>query len=240
MDAITIITGQRTGAGHLFALLRNIEAVAPRDGLFVAGHDGAIAKLDAAEVEARGAGQSLLVVKATSAMPRDIVERELLGRTGMRAVVVAVCVLVLLLSFTLPHTGSANGWDVLIYAQLCAALARLVPGTSAAVDELVFHLERDADRWALGRAIDPDALASALRKATRGAAVLALGGSRVEERLSEILGHGHAGQRGAARWRTLAAALVVLTLAVAASAPPALAGGLEVMHTAPAHTSPEC
>ena len=33
---------------------------------------------------------------------------------GMRAVVVAVCVLVLLLSFTLPHTGSVNGWDVLV------------------------------------------------------------------------------------------------------------------------------
>ncbi|MFC4602889.1 hypothetical protein [Rhodococcus kronopolitis] len=33
---------------------------------------------------------------------------------GMRAVVVAVGVLVLLLSFTLPHTGSATGWDVLV------------------------------------------------------------------------------------------------------------------------------
>lgn len=32
---------------------------------------------------------------------------------GARALVVAVAVLVLLLSFALPHTGSANGWDVL-------------------------------------------------------------------------------------------------------------------------------
>lgn len=88
MDGITIITGQRTGAGHLFALLNNIEAVAPRDGLFALGHADATAKLDAAEAEARAEGKSLLVVKATSAMPREMVERELLGRTGMRAVVV--------------------------------------------------------------------------------------------------------------------------------------------------------
>jgi hypothetical protein len=88
VDAITIITGPRTGAGHLFALLRNIEAVAPRDGLFADGHADATARMDTAEAEARAEGKSLLVVKATSAMPRDIVERELLGRTGMRAVVV--------------------------------------------------------------------------------------------------------------------------------------------------------
>ncbi len=88
MDAITIITGPRTGAGHLFALLNNIEAVAPRDGLFADSHADATAKLDAAEAEARAGGKSLLVVKATSAMPREMVERELLGRTGMRAVVV--------------------------------------------------------------------------------------------------------------------------------------------------------
>jgi hypothetical protein len=88
VDAITIITGPRTGAGHLFALLRNIEAVAPRDGLFADGHADATARMDTAETEARAEGKSLLVVKATSAMPRDIVERELLGRTGMRAVVV--------------------------------------------------------------------------------------------------------------------------------------------------------
>ena len=88
MDAITIITGERTGAGHLFALLRNIEAAAPRDGLFADGYADATARLDAAEAEARAEGRSLLVVKAISTMPRAVVERELLGRTGMRAVVV--------------------------------------------------------------------------------------------------------------------------------------------------------
>ncbi len=88
MDAITIITGERTGAGHLFALLCNIGAAAPRDDLFASGHAGASARLDASEAEARAEGRSLLIVKATSAMPRDVVERELLGRPGMRAIIV--------------------------------------------------------------------------------------------------------------------------------------------------------
>src|SRR6478609_8216472 len=88
MDGVTIITGPRTGAGHLFALLRNIEAVAPRDGLFADGGANAAATLDAAEAEARADGKSLLVVRATSALPRETVERALLGRSGMRAVVV--------------------------------------------------------------------------------------------------------------------------------------------------------
>ena len=60
----------------------------PRDGLFADGHTDVGARMDAAEAEARAEGKSLLVIKATSAMPREIVERELLGRTGMRAVMV--------------------------------------------------------------------------------------------------------------------------------------------------------
>jgi hypothetical protein len=88
MDGVTILTGPRTGAGHLFALLRNFEAVAPRDGLFADGGADASARIDAAEAEARADGRSLLVLKATSALPREIVERELLGRAGMRAIVV--------------------------------------------------------------------------------------------------------------------------------------------------------
>ncbi len=49
----------------------------------------------------------------------EAAEKKIAGEIdpGIRAVVVAVCVLVLLLSFTLPHAGSANGWDVLVYAQ---------------------------------------------------------------------------------------------------------------------------
>jgi hypothetical protein len=88
VDAITIITGPRSGAGHLFALLQNIEAVAPHDGLFADGYADLTAQVNGAEAEAREEHKSLLVLKATSAIPREIVERELLGRPGMRAIIV--------------------------------------------------------------------------------------------------------------------------------------------------------
>lgn len=88
MDGVTIITGPRSGAGHLFALLRNLEAVAPHDGLFVDGFADITAQVNGAEAEARAEHKSLLVLRATSAIPREMVERELLNRAGMRAVVV--------------------------------------------------------------------------------------------------------------------------------------------------------
>jgi hypothetical protein len=88
MDGVTVITGPRTGAGHLFALLRNFEAVAPRDGLFADGTADIGGKIDLAEIEARAERKSLLVLKATSALPRDVVERDILSRSGMRAIFV--------------------------------------------------------------------------------------------------------------------------------------------------------
>jgi LPS sulfotransferase NodH len=86
MQAITVITGPRTGAGHLLALLENFEAVAPRDGLFASGVDVSAA-FDGAEREAMTAGKSLLVVKATSTLPIAATEA-LLGRPNMGAIVV--------------------------------------------------------------------------------------------------------------------------------------------------------
>lgn len=88
MDGVTIITGPRTGAGHLFALLRNFEAVAPRDGLFADGATDLGGKIDLAEIEARSERKSLLVLKATSALPREMVERDMLSRNGMRTIFV--------------------------------------------------------------------------------------------------------------------------------------------------------
>jgi hypothetical protein len=88
VDGITIITGPRSGAGHLFALLRNIEAVAPHDGLLATEGKDATAHIDGAEAEARAEHKSIIVLRATSAIPRDVVERDLLGRHGMRAIVV--------------------------------------------------------------------------------------------------------------------------------------------------------
>jgi beta-lactamase regulating signal transducer with metallopeptidase domain len=125
---------------------------------------------------------------------------------------------------------------VLLYAELCRAIAHLLPGTRRAVDELAFHLERDADRWALERRIDRRALAAALRKAAgpqydARALVMALGGSGVEERLDEILSGPH---RGSHAWRTIAAVLCSLVLGFAFAMPPIVAQGIGVVRHAPA------
>jgi Zn-dependent protease with chaperone function len=79
------------------------------------------------------------------------------------------------------------------YAECCRAVARMLPGTRRAVAELRFHLERDADEWAIRRHHDPFALASAIYKAaTTGAsadpAMVTLGGGAIERRLDGLLG----------------------------------------------------
>lgn len=83
---------------------------------------------------------------------------------------------------------------VLIFAEMCRAIARFLPGTRAAMRELNFHLERDADRFAVDRQHDPSALASAICKAAvcrpaDGIALMALGGDGgVTRRVRELLG----------------------------------------------------
>lgn len=81
----------------------------------------------------------------------------------------------------------------LAYAECCRAVARVLPGTRRAVRELRFHLERDADEWALRRNHDPCALASAICKAaTTGAyadpVMVTLGGGAIERPLDGLLG----------------------------------------------------
>ena len=88
MDGVTIITGPRTGAGHLFALLENFEAVAAGDGLFADSLQDASGRIDLFELEARAAGKTLIVLKATPALSREFVEQQMLGRPGMRAIFV--------------------------------------------------------------------------------------------------------------------------------------------------------
>lgn len=88
MEAVAVISGRRTGAGQLFALMANIEAVAPRDGLFDNVTTAFGAHLEAAEAEARTAGRSLLAFRLTPEVSREAVEREVLDRPGMRAVFV--------------------------------------------------------------------------------------------------------------------------------------------------------
>jgi Peptidase family M48 len=121
---------------------------------------------------------------------------------------------------------------VLLAAELARSVGRLVPGSSRAIEGLTFHLERDADRWALRRRHDRLALASAICKAatTRprmSPTFAALGGGGVTERVDQLTG----AVPLVCRWRAvvlgaLAAGLTALTLAVALAAPGTVQAGV--------------
>ncbi|MGB6181721.1 MAG: hypothetical protein WBF79_10800, partial [Rhodococcus sp. (in: high G+C Gram-positive bacteria)] len=83
-------------------------------------------------------------------------ERRVSGRIdpGARAVVVAVVVLLLLLSFALPHTGSANAWEVLVGDDDAVAESIALPSRIFVWLALVFAVGFSAlalvtQRWAL-------------------------------------------------------------------------------------------
>ena len=121
---------------------------------------------------------------------------------------------------------------VLVVAEVSRSLARLLPGTRRAVAELIFHLERDADCWALDRQHDPMALASAICKAAQppdGArgAILTLSGGAVTRRVRQLLdGTGSPGRR--ARLDVLAASMVILVIGLSAALPSATLAGIAV------------
>jgi hypothetical protein len=112
---------------------------------------------------------------------------------------------------------------LLLLASLLSTIGRPLPGTATAHNELCFHLERDADAWAVNRLHDPLSLASAICKVAgavepTGTASLA-GRGPVTRRLAELIG-----ERGvrstrielAARIMVTALAGVVVGLAIAA------------------------
>jgi bla regulator protein blaR1 len=121
---------------------------------------------------------------------------------------------------------------VLVLAELCRALARFLPGTRTAGRELVFHLERDADRYAVARAHDPAALASAICKASESAAfsapALALGGGVVSRRIRLLL-DGEAGpqRRRELPLRAFATAMVALVALSVVALPGAARAGYD-------------
>jgi hypothetical protein len=79
---------------------------------------------------------------------------------------------------------------LLVFAQLCRAVGRILPGGERAVAALDFHLERDADHYALRRH-DRLALASAICKAGTGmpssVALSTLSGAGTAERVRQLL-----------------------------------------------------
>lgn len=115
---------------------------------------------------------------------------------------------------------------VFLAAELFRAVARFLPGTRRAMAELGFHLERDADEWALARRHDPTALASAICKAAMtlvpsGAVAATLAGGAVTRRIELLLNRRPPGDQ---RWRgagtrALAGVMVVATVTLAAALP---------------------
>lgn len=133
---------------------------------------------------------------------------------------------------------------VLLFAELCRAVGRFLPGTKRAVRELAFHLERDADRWAL-RSHDRFALASAILKAagsqqqSYGAAVTQLSGAgELEARLGALVDSGSPSTISRRGLRMVGASFAALTLALVISVPSTVAAVLEVPRVPAAHDCP--
>jgi Zn-dependent protease with chaperone function len=128
---------------------------------------------------------------------------------------------------------------LLAYAEACRAVAAVLPGTRRAVSELRFQLERDADEWALRRAHDRCALASAICKAATARAgthpaVVSLGGSGLERRLDLLMDDAPV-TPGSLR-RRLADSAAVLMACITLSATVAIPG--EAIAGGGSHVSP--
>jgi Zn-dependent protease with chaperone function len=112
---------------------------------------------------------------------------------------------------------------LLLCASVLSALARPLPGTRTAERELAFHLERDADAFAVRETRDPLALASAICKAAQSQApALAglVGRGRLTTRLEILVDGAPARSKVAERTAAaLAALLAAVTLAIAATIP---------------------
>jgi hypothetical protein len=132
---------------------------------------------------------------------------------------------------------------VLVFAELCRSLARFVPGTRTNMSELQFHLERDADHWALARRHDPDTLASAICKAASSRAipapglVLLSGRGQVTRRVDELI-QGPAAEPGRAlrrgsRFVAVAMACFVVALVVSVPATVTASTGQHLLERAP-------
>jgi Zn-dependent protease with chaperone function len=123
---------------------------------------------------------------------------------------------------------------VLLLAQLLYAVGRFVPGSRRAMSQLSFHLERDADRWSLGRRNDRLALASVIAKAAQGRTVAAgvtlapLAGAGVLERVRQLVDEGAGSQERRARAvRFLSVGMITVTVALSVVLPASVAASAE-------------
>lgn len=130
---------------------------------------------------------------------------------------------------------------ILVGAELCRAVGRFLPGTARAAAEVAFHLERDADAYALRRRHHPAALASAICKAcgpgpfSVAPATSLVGRGATVRRVEQLL-DGDVARASGRGLRLLAAGMVALVLATASVMPlavqvgPAAAASSLAMH----------
>ena len=135
---------------------------------------------------------------------------------------------------------------ILALGEVCRALGRFIPGSRRACAELTFHLERDADAYALARRHDPLALASAICKAAASGRTaqpaLGLGGGRVTARLRLLTEEQPPPLRSlhARAISATAAGMVTLALALTVALPAtALAGAQQLSHAKVVRHCPE-
>jgi bla regulator protein blaR1 len=130
------------------------------------------------------------------------------------------------------HIARRHRFVTLTTAAL-SALGWMIAGTRRAASEVAFHLERDADRWALAHRNNRLALASVIYKAAVGTpslgstAIANLGQTGVRERLGQLLDDqpGRTSHPAAAALNALAAVMVACTLLLAALLPTAAVAG---------------
>jgi Zn-dependent protease with chaperone function len=128
---------------------------------------------------------------------------------------------------------------VLVAAAFCRALGRWIPATDAAYRELLFWLERDADRYAVTRQHHPAALASAICKSAGawapGPPALALGGGPASRRVQVLLAEPQqSSPRRAPLLRAIAISLAVLAVSGIAALPAAAHAGIDQVASVPA------
>lgn len=123
---------------------------------------------------------------------------------------------------------------IVLAGQLLLAVSRFLPGSIRALDSLQFHLERNADEYAVRRTGDPLALASAICKASIDRAGVApdpalagLSGGDAPERLRLLAEPPGRSPAASAAARLLAAGAAGLTLALALSAPALASSGVD-------------
>lgn len=130
---------------------------------------------------------------------------------------------------------------VTLSSSLLISVSRFLPGGRSAFRNLQFHLERDADRYAVSRTRDPLALASAIckvaeaRSGLTGLAVSRLDGGCTSDRLRLLLsGDAFHGRRAPSLiGGLLTLATVSVTVALLLAVPAAAESGIAMARTGP-------